>query len=158
LERFGGHAAAAGFTVLNENIGPLKERLIEVAGKELAGRELFPSLSVDAELPLHMCSLELADSLSQLEPCGEANPLPLFVTRGVTIVGRRQIGAEGKHLKLEVTDGGNPVEAIAFRMGEDSDTLPLYVDVAYHLEANEWNGQRRLQLNVQDIRPASEQD
>jgi single-stranded-DNA-specific exonuclease len=158
LQRFGGHAAAAGFTVLNENIEPLKKRLIEVAGKELAGRELFPSLSVDAELPLHLCSLELADSLARLEPCGEANPLPLFVTRGVTIVGRRQIGADGKHLKLEVTDGGDPVEAIAFRMGEDSDTLPLYVDVAYHLEANEWNGRRRLQLNVQDIRPAAGQE
>jgi single-stranded-DNA-specific exonuclease len=100
----------------------------------------------------------LADSLARLEPCGEANPLPLFVTRGVTIVGRRQIGADGKHLKLEVTDGGDPVEAIAFRMGEDSDTLPLYVDVAYHLEANEWNGRRRLQLNVQDIRPAAGQE
>lgn len=156
LERYGGHAAAAGFTVGNENIEPLRERLEALAETELAKRELAPVLEIDAELPLSECTLYLAGELQKLEPCGEANPAPLFMTRRVMIQERRLVGAEGRHLKLVLSDGGIPVEAIAFRMGEQSDQIPEYVDVAYRLETNEWNGNQRLQLQIEDIRPVEE--
>jgi single-stranded-DNA-specific exonuclease len=154
LERYGGHAAAAGFTVANTNLERLHERLLDVATGELAERELQPSLPIDAELPLSECSSDLATALSVLEPCGEANPTPLFVTRGLQVVERASVGSEGRHLKLALTDGVRAVEAIAFRMGEWRESIPERIDVAYHLEVNEWNGQRRVQLNIQDIRPA----
>jgi single-stranded-DNA-specific exonuclease len=154
LERYGGHAAAAGFTVLNENIDPLQERLWELAAEQLADQELTAALEIDAELTLGEVSLELADALARLEPTGEANPAPLFAVSRVRITERQPVGAEGRHLKLQITDGSTQVEAIAFRWGEQSDALPDMVDVAFHLEVNEWNGQRRLQLNVQDFRPA----
>jgi single-stranded-DNA-specific exonuclease len=153
LERYGGHAAAAGFTVLNENIEPLQERLWEIAADSLSDQELAPSLEVDAELPLGEINMELAEALARLEPTGEANPPPLFVTRGVTITQRTTVGAEGKHLKLLVSDGETSLEALAFHQGELHETLPERVDIAYHIEAGTWNGQRRLQLDVQDIRP-----
>jgi single-stranded-DNA-specific exonuclease len=64
------------------------------------------------------------------------------------------VGREGRHLKLVLSDGTATWDAIAFRQGEWAGQLPTTVDVAYHLEVNEWNDRRQLQLNVQDIRPA----
>lgn len=156
LERYGGHAAAAGFTVRNENIEPLQERLFDVAVEELADQDLMPSLIIDAELPLGQVNFALADALAELEPTGEGNRAPLFVARSVSIQDRRTVGAEGKHLKLMVSDGAASMDAIAFRRGDELESLPEKVDIAYCLESNEWNNQRRVQLTIQDIRPAEE--
>ena len=108
-----------------------------------------------------ICIADTAAALEKLEPCGEANRLPIFMSRRVRICEKNRIGQEGKHLKLKVMDDGilsesGVIEAIAFRMGDDFDNLPLYADVAYNLEVNEWNGQRRVQLNIQDLRPVEE--
>lgn len=155
LERYGGHAAAAGFTVRNENIEALRDALWDIAAEELADKELSPRLTIDAELPLNEVSLELVDLLEVLEPTGEANEAPMFCTRSAVIKGRTCVGTEGQHLKLMFDNGsGQPVEAIAFRCGHLADVLPDVVDVAYQLEANVWNGSRRLQMRVEDIRPA----
>ncbi len=154
LERYGGHAAAAGFTIHNENLPALREQLTGIASSQLDGRDLQPTLSIDAEINLDQCNELLATALNMLEPCGEANPAPVFMTRNLQISSRRQIGADGKHLKLELNDGHLTVEAIAFRMGNSLDMLPEQIDVAYTLEVNEWNAQRRIQLNVQDIHPS----
>lgn len=154
LERYGGHAAAAGFTVRNENLEELNERLWSLAAETLADRELIPTLEIDAELKLGQLTLELADALQKLEPTGEGNPQPVFVTRRVLVKGRYPVGSDGQHLKLQLSDGTTTVEAIAFRQGDQLDTLPEIVDVAYTFEVNEWNGTRRVQMNVRDIRPA----
>jgi single-stranded-DNA-specific exonuclease len=154
LERFGGHAAAAGFTVRNENIDALAEELWAIAADELADQELLPELEIDTELPLGEATAELAEALLRLEPTGEANPPPLFVTRGVRLTDCVAVGSDGNHLRLTLDDGFTRLEGIAFRWGEQVAHLPERVDVAYHLEINTWNGQRRLQCNVQDIKPA----
>ena len=106
------------------------------------------------QINLSEVSADLAYALQALEPTGEANPPPLFAIRNAQIASRQTVGEDGKHLKLRVTDGGPPVEAIAFRWGEASASLPDQVDLACHLEINEWNGKQRLQLNIQDIHPA----
>ena len=103
-------------------------------------------------------SWELRQELDRLEPCGYANPQPLFLSRNVRIHNQRIVGADGKHLKLALSDGRATWDAIAFRQGEQADKLSDRVDIVYHLEINEWRGQRRLQLNVQDIRPAGLND
>lgn len=154
LERYGGHAAAAGFTVRNENIEELSEMLWGVAADHLAGLELLPRLDIDSELALCDATTALADALRVLEPTGEANPAPLFCTRNAKVVNRFTVGQEGQHLKLTLSDGQNELEAIAFRLGELVEHLPERVDVAYRLELDTWNGARRLQMHVEDIRPA----
>ncbi|NLX08932.1 MAG: single-stranded-DNA-specific exonuclease RecJ [Chloroflexi bacterium] len=154
LIRHGGHAQAAGFTVSAENLPILRERLMAMAREALGQRDLRPVLNIDAEVPLDQLTTDLADALSQLEPCGANNELPVFVTRGLRVVDHRCVGQEGKHLKLRLSDRFMTIDAIAFRQGEWDKHLPACVDVAYHLEINEWNGARRLQLNVQDIHPS----
>ena len=154
LIRHGGHAAAAGFTVPNKHLDELARRLRRLAAEQLADVELTPVLNVDAEVKLSDLSWELKRELAQLEPCGHANRHPLFLSRNVQVQGQRTVGNEGKHLKLALFDDQVTWDAIAFRQGEWCGKLPGRVDVVYHLEANEWNNQQRLQLNVQDVRPA----
>ena len=91
--------------------------------------------------------------MAGLEPTGEANQPPLFVVRDVRITNRQRVGQDGKHLKCQLTDGSAVLEGIAFRWGEVEQELPEAVDVACHIELNEWNGRERLQLNIQDFRP-----
>ncbi len=156
LVRHGGHAAAAGFAVKNENLETLRRRLEAIAERELAGLALTPSLPVDAETSLADLDFALVGKLAELEPCGYANPQPTFASRGLEVISARLVGAEGKHLKLTVREPRSrvAVDAIAFRLGEWYGNLPARVDLAYALEINEYNGRKSLQLNVKDIRAA----
>ncbi len=156
LVRHGGHAAAAGFTVRNEDLPTLRARLEEIAARELAGQDLQPALVVDAAVALGDLDWAVYDLLRQLEPCGYANPQPVFAALGVELAGYRQVGAERQHLKLSVRDPQTRQtwDAIAFRQGHWFGQLAPRIDVAFTLEANEFNGERRLQLNVKDLRKA----
>jgi single-stranded-DNA-specific exonuclease len=153
LVRHGGHAAAAGFTVQSENLDALVRRLTEIVGQELDGQKLHPTLQIDADVPLTEMDWATAEWLEKLEPCGEENATPLFLSRNVSVAHAQTVGSEDRHLKLTLGAGNVTRDAIAFRQGDRVADLGERVDVVYHLEVNEWNGERRLQLNVQDIRP-----
>ncbi len=154
LVRYGGHAAAAGFTVRNENIPALGARLAEIAESALAGRDLAPTLEVDAEIALSDITPDLVAALERLEPTGEGNPQPTFATRDVTIRSRQVVGANGQHLRLRLEQDGTWMDAIAFRRGGQIKNLPERVDIAYQLKRDEWNSRRRIKLHVCDIWPA----
>jgi len=156
LVRHGGHAAAAGFTVRNENLPALRAQLEAIAARELAGQDLQPSLGIDAVVQLSDLDWAVQEKLAQLEPCGYANPQPVLASLGVGLTVQRQVGTDRRHLKLTVVDPrtGQAWDAIAFRQGDWFGHLPPRIDLAYTLEVNEFKGERSLQLNVKDIRPA----
>jgi len=156
LVRHGGHAAAAGFTVRNENLPALRAQLEAIAARELAGQDLQPSLGIDAVVQLSDLDWAVQEKLAQLEPCGYANPQPVLASLGVGLTVQRQVGTDRRHLKLTVVDPrtGQAWDAIAFRLGDWFGHLPPRIDLAYTLEVNEFKGERSLQLNVKDIRPA----
>ncbi|MFZ0547207.1 MAG: single-stranded-DNA-specific exonuclease RecJ [Candidatus Promineifilaceae bacterium] len=154
LVRHGGHAQAAGFTINNENLPEFRERMIEIAATELAGKDLYPTLTIDAEIDLMDVDWALQNVLEELEPTGEANDKPIFMSRNVRVYNHRAVGQDGAHLQLEVGDdeGRIKLRCIAFRQGAWANNLPDKVDLAYMLGVNEWRGRRTLQLMVQDIR------
>lgn len=157
LVRHGGHAQAAGFTVLNQNIPALKQMLMGLAKHDLAGQELRPMLEIDVETDIHHLSEPLVSELALLEPTGYMNPMPTLISRNVRVLECRTVGKDGNHLKLKLARAGQPpLDAIGFGLGSWAGQMPDRLDVAYQLEINEWNGYRNLQLNLQDIRPASE--
>ena len=156
LERHGGHAAAAGFTVRSNNLQALRQKLLGIARRELADRELLPTLNIDAEALLEDMNWATIEWLGKLEPCGYGNPVPLFLSRDVSVLRAKAVGNDGKHLRLTVGDGRESRDAIAFRMGDRLQDLGKRVDIVYTLEVNEWNGEKQLQLNVQDIQPSNE--
>ena len=158
LVRHGGHRAAAGFTVRNENLGELVSRLRFIATRELEGRDLRSTLTADMEVSLAELGFEMLKYLERLQPTGYGNPEAVFVTRGVKVQSKRTVGAEGGHLKLTLTDGRVSMDAIAFRLGHLLPDLPALVDVMFTFEANEYNGRTSLQLNVKDIKSASVRD
>lgn len=155
LVRHGGHAAAAGFTVRNENLPEFVSRLKEIARDQLEGKDLRHVLSADMEVPLSQLSFEVLSHLEYLEPTGYGNPDAVFVSREVKVKSSRPVGADGKHLKVTFEDErGHAFDGIGFRMGHLQPQLPQRVDVLYHIEANEYNGRRSLQLNLKDVKGA----
>lgn len=159
LVRHGGHAAAAGFTVKNENLPELVSRLKEIAKRELAPKDLRQTLVADMEVPLAELNFEVLKHLTYLEPTGYGNPEPVFVSRDVRVRAARAVGSEGRHLKLTLEDGrGVSIDAIGFRLGHLKDELPTNIDVLYRFEVNEYNGRTSLQLNLKDLKPAGVPD
>ena len=155
LERYGGHSAAAGFSVRSERFEEFKQRINRVATKKLAEIELRPTLTVDAVVRFSDLDWSVHEFIERMEPCGHGNPLPVLAVQNVEVVSKRQVGAEGRHLKLTMRDEQNKVfEAIAFRQGHAYQDLPQRVDLAFHLERNDYRGVSSLQLNVLDLRPA----
>ncbi len=158
LEHHGGHAAAAGFTVRNENVPELVERLKSIAARQLADLDLRPVLKADMELPLRDLKPELLDYLDWLQPTGYGNRAAFFVSRDLKPLSVRAIGKDGVHLKFAVTDGWITFDAIAFQQGHWNGRMPPRVDIYYSFELNEYNGRTSLQLNVRDLKPSGEPD
>jgi len=159
LVRHGGHAAAAGFTVKNENLPELVSRLKQIAKDQLGSKDLRQTLMADMEVPLSELNFDVLKHLMFLEPTGYGNPEAVFVSRDVKVKAARTVGADGRHLKLTVEDErGISVDAIGFRLGHLKPDLPPNVDVLYRFEANEYNGRRTLQLNLKDLKPAGVPD
>lgn len=158
LIRHGGHAAAAGFTVRTHDLGELVARLKEIARRQLADQDLRPTLVADAEVKLSDLHPSLLKDLEWLEPTGFGNPRSRFVSRQVRVSHYRLVGQNQEHLKLTLTDGRITFDAIAFRQGYWASAMPPYIDVLFTFETNEYNGQKTLQLNVQDLRPAGAVD
>ena len=157
LDKFGGHSHAAGLSIRRDRIPDFRRRLNEHAASCLTEDDLAPSLSIDAELDGSELGFGLSQDLRALEPFGAGNPRPVFVTRNFRVLSEPQIIKE-QHLKLRVAGANNrPMEAIWWRGVEEVETSPQmndYIDLAYEFEANRWQGDIRLQLNVQDMRAA----
>jgi single-stranded-DNA-specific exonuclease len=154
LVRHGGHAAAAGFTVLNENLPTLMERLRAIAVEQLGDLSKLHRV-LEADLEIELCDLDfgMLDMLSMIQPTGLGNPEPVFVTRNVRVQAVKAVGKESQHLRLSVGDGkGKSCNAIAFRQGYHAGKLPPVIDLMYTLERNEYRGWVDLQLNVKDIK------
>lgn len=160
LVRHGGHAAAAGFTVLNKNRAALVARLREIAEEQLGGLELLPVLEIDREIKLDKLNGKhisgILNDIHQLEPTGRGNPEPVFASYGLEVRYARAVGREATHLKLRVRAGKNDFDAIAFRQGTWLADMPERIDLAYRFEINEFNGRSTLQLNVKDIKASDE--
>jgi len=152
LDHHGGHAAAAGFTVRNDLLPNLLEKMQHIARDQLETLDLQPKIFAEAEIPLSDLKPDLLKYLDWLQPTGMGNPAPIFMSSRLKVTRQKAIGADGSHLKLAVTDGKITYDAIAFRQGYWIAQLPPLIDIMYTFELNEFNGQVSLQLNVKDIR------
>jgi len=156
----GGHQKAAAFTVETAKIEMLKERLTEIAEEKLKDKKLSPTLNVDMELDLKDLTFDFYQELSLLEPFGEGNPQPVFVSRDAKAVEVKTVGASNRHLKFRLLSPSLKLtfEAIGFGLGNLYHQLSLgkNIDVTYNLTTNEWNGNHKLQLKIKDIQNGKE--
>ncbi|MBI5824883.1 MAG: single-stranded-DNA-specific exonuclease RecJ [Chloroflexi bacterium] len=157
LVRHGGHAAAAGFTVRNENLSALVGRLKAIAKEKLSHEDLRPTVTADAEVSLVDIRPDLYEKcLRFLEPTGYGNREASFVARGVKVKSSRTVGADARHLKLSLEDENKFAhDAIGFKLGEWHKNMPPRVDILFTYETNEYNGRMSYQLNLKDLRAAT---
>ncbi len=161
LVRHGGHAAAAGFTVKNENLSELVTRLKAYAKEKLSNEDLKPTVTAEANVSLADIRPDLFEKcLKYLEPTGYGNRDAAFVARNVKVKNARTVGADAKHLKLllEEDKSGYTHDAIGFRLGEWQKKMPPRVDILFTYEVNEYNGRIGYQLNLKDLKPAGMMD
>ena len=159
LVRHGGHSRAAGFTVRTEQLPALREALAEIAAQELDPLDdLRPSLYIDAELTVDQIDWALQGQLARMEPVGQMNEPGLFLCRRCRVRSMRRVGG-GRHLKMAVDghDLSQVLDGIGFGLGGRAADLQIgsLIDIVFHLEVNEWQGRRSLQLNVQDLRSSA---
>ena len=155
LHHYGGHAAAAGFTVSTNLLPEFIDRLQQIATRQIGSLDLRPVLEIDAAVELTDLRADLLNDLSVLQPTGMGNRSALFFTRNALVKSQRVIGKDNAHLKLVLADDQRVShDAIAFRLGHLAGSLPNRIDLVYAFERNDYNGQSYLQLNVRDIRPA----
>ena len=154
LERFGGHRAAAGFSIRPEQLEAFGEAFSAHASEALTDADLVSVTKVDAIVPPQTrLTLELCQELERLAPYGLGNPGVLLIAPGCELSDFSSCG-EGKHLRFRVRSGGcDAGGAIAFGMGKQLDRLRPSgrYDLAFRLEANRWNGTVTPQLQVRRV-------
>jgi len=157
LDKFGGHSHAAGLSIRRDRIDEFRRRLNEHAGSCLTEDDLIPGIEIDAEISPPELSFQFSQDLRALEPFGAGNPRPVFMTRGWRVMSEPQVIKE-QHLKMRVCGENNrPFDAMWWRGIEEVEATPQMnqrIDLAYEFEANRWQGDVRLQLNVRDMRAA----
>ena len=149
LERHGGHPAAGGFTVKAKHVHRLHEALNVLALSWIETRGEGLLVEPEALLSLSAINHDLWSALLSLEPFGIGHPAPLFWSRGCQVRSQRLL--RGGHLKLTLAQGDCEREAIAWRW-QQNQPLPAVVDVAFRISLNRWQGEAKLQLEVQALR------
>lgn len=156
LERYGGHAMAAGFEIRRDRLEDFAARLEEVGRRDLEERDLVPELTLDLTLPLADVDRNLHRWLEHFAPFGTGNPRPVLHVRGVRLERASTVGARGAHLKGVLTgpEGGR-LETIGFGMGPrlGEATGGGLREAAFELTLDRYRGRERLQARLRDIRP-----
>lgn len=148
MPKFGGHAMAAGLSLVADGLAEFRQRFDQVCKKYLTTEQLQHILQTDGELQATDYSLELAQQLRVAGPWGQGFPEPLFVGDFI-IVSQRLVGE--RHLKLLLRmEGGLAVDAIWFNvdLSQWPDMEVQHIKLAYQLDINEYQGQQNLQLIV----------
>ena len=152
--RFGGHRAAAGFTIDAARLDELKATLIADAADHLDTSALAPTIEVDAELHLPAVNRQVLQWLALLGPHGIGNPTPTFLARSVRVADSRVVGREGEHLQLTLREGNVSWRAISFRNAAAAVPAGELADIVYTFKRDDFRDEGGLQLEVLDLRPA----
>ncbi len=151
----GGHAMAAGLTVRAEDIDALRDFLNQRLAGEQAGAEAIDLVEVDVLIEAGAASRALFETFEQLAPFGPANPEPLFALAGVQA--REPVAMTGGHVRCRLVGAdGASVKAIAWRCADLPGGKALLagqggLNVVGRLKADDWNGRRGVQFEIEDI-------
>lgn len=151
LERYGGHALAAGLTVDAGNIDALRDRLRAYAETHVTMAELVPQLHIDCMVRPDWLTIEQIEGLATLEPYGMRNPEPIFCMKDMVVEDITPISSD-RHVRMTLIKDGVRFSAIWFGTGAGGLGFVEgnYVDAAFHLEINEFRGRRSVQLTLCD--------
>ena len=152
LDRFGGHAYAAGMTLAQDK---LADFVAALNADELT-RQFAPTrrqLVIDGIVAPKLIDTDTYEAMQLLAPFGQANSEPIFMS-SLRVISFRPVGTDLSHLQVKFSAPSGVVSAIAFRKAGNWPWLRenILVDVVYTLDKNEWQGVVRVQLLIHDMR------
>ena len=163
LDKFGGHEMAAGMSLKAEKLPELIAGLNRYAKEAEIPQYTIPEVCADGEIPLSEITLENASLLERMQPCGEGNPEPVYIAKGLRMVKCSAVGSSEAHLRIQFSiedesrgSYGRPVSGIAFHCGR---LVPMVsslekCDILFKLNVNRWDGKYSVSLQILDIREA----
>ena len=156
LHRFGGHAMAAGLTVLKHRFAELTQCLEQYATARLNGDAFSRPIPIEATAAFADLKPSLHQEIQTLAPFGVGNREPLLLSKDVEVVRTETFGSDRRHLRMQLRDRTATAEAIAFDKATAAPYLPSgrRIDVVYALQCERWDGLDRIRLHLRDLRPA----
>jgi single-stranded-DNA-specific exonuclease len=148
IEKFGGHAMAAGLTISEASLGTFKKVVAEQMRRLYPSADFSGAIVTDGPLPGTALSLNFARSLRDAGPWGSAFPEPMW-SGEFNIVEQRTVGENHLKLRVRPAEGGNIVDAIAFNQA--GGVYRGMVQLVYKLDVNEFRGVENPQLVVEQI-------
>jgi single-stranded-DNA-specific exonuclease len=158
LLAYGGHFAAAGLTLEKQNIEIFRSKFEEVVSASITAELLIPEIIIDAEISFKEITTSFYNILRQMEPFGPENMTPVFIARRVVDTGFSKIVKEN-HLRIVAQQEGSTFTGIGFNMAAKFDLIKdrRPFDIIFKIDENEWNGQKTLQLRIEDIKASESQ-
>ena len=155
LESYGGHELAAGFTISRSNIDTFRREICALAGAYYTAGTPRTVLDIDCAIPPELLTLPGVQSLSSLEPTGNGCPKPVLMMEKLQVERISLVGG-GRHMRLRLRSGRYTLNAIYFSATPETASIETgdLVDIAFVPQINEFRGERTVQMNVLDIRPA----
>ena len=155
LESYGGHELAAGFTISRQQIPAFREKMCALARDYYEDDTPRTMLDADCVIPPELLTITNIESLNSLEPCGNGCPKPVLVMENLRVERISQVGG-GRHMRLRLQAGHYGFNGIFFSATPESASICQgdMVDIAFVPQINEYRGERSVQMNVTDIRPA----
>lgn len=156
LLQFGGHMYAAGLTLQEDKLEIFKASFERAVRQRITEEMRQPQIDFDEEIHLSKVTDNVYRLIRQFEPFGPGNPKPVFAARGLKAASEPRIVGE-KHLKVALSQDGERCECIGFGMGEWAGKLiQNEVDAVFTINENEWRGRRTLQLQLKDLKFATD--
>ncbi len=161
IDKFGGHAMAAGLSLKESNL----ERFVNALNENCTLNEddINPIVSIDAKLPFDRIDINLYDNIKMLEPHGKGNAKPIFAEKGVSILRIQNLGKNKNVTKMMVESNNIIFDALVFdqtlegKFDELSNIFALNkrIDIVFTLDLNEYMGRNKLQLIINSYRVSS---
>jgi single-stranded-DNA-specific exonuclease len=148
----GGHAMAAGLSIHESMIDGFRRNFADYVLKHTTEEQRQPKLTYDAEMGFDQLSLDFLASYDLLQPFGNGNPQPVFISRGVSL-SRPPLHMKNHHLRFMLRQGYHEQDAVFFGGGEHPLPDPPW-DIAFTIDRNTFRGRTSLQLIIQDVRAA----
>ena len=150
---YGGHFAAAGMTLLPEQVIPFANAFEKVVSETITEDALIPEIIIDAEIKVQDITMGFYKLITQMEPFGPENMRPVFITKKVTDTGFSKVLKE-QHIRFVVKQGDVIINGIGFNMADKFSLLQMNepLDIVYTLDLNEWNNETNIQLRMIDFK------
>ncbi|MGL6196056.1 MAG: single-stranded-DNA-specific exonuclease RecJ, partial [Thermoguttaceae bacterium] len=167
LERFGGHASAAGLGInaknekcTEDNVVLFRDAFCEYAQNEITDEMRTAEILIDAESPLGIFTLKLVSQIEGLAPFGCANRRPIFCARGVYLSDQpKKMGAEDRHFSAVFEQDGISFRTVSFGNGSWVDKMEQHgagpFDIAFHVVTNHFGGKSKVELQLIDWKSTS---